>query len=272
MPRISLGDHALFYRLDDFTDPWNPGEAVLFHHGYSRNHTFWYAWVPAIGRHFRCVRFDMRGHGQSDALPPDLEPSLEQLAADTLEVMDALGIEKVHFVGESLAGVLGIWLGAHHADRLHSLVLLSTPVKVSEQGRADFAAGASSWAAAFDRLTPAEWARRTMSHRFDPETTPPGYLEWAIAESAKTPVDSLRKYARLIEGVDLTGGIPPVRCPTLQIIGGSKLAPPDQARFLQQCIPGSRLEVVAGARHLVGYAKSAECAERCLAFWRGLSE
>ncbi len=268
MPKVSVGGGQLYYELDDFTDPWQPAETVLFHHGYARNHKFWYAWVPLIGREYRVLRFDMRGHGQSAPLAEGYEPTLDNLAADTIGLLDALGIDRVHFVGESLAGVIGLWLGAHYPDRMRSLLLLSTPVKVSEQGRRDFSVGTGSWATAFDRLSPAEWARQTMPHRHDPETTDPGYIEWAIGENAQTPIDSLRKYAHLIENIDFSGGLPPIKVPTLLIAGGSKLAPPDQARFLQEQIPGSRLEVIPNARHLVGYALPEECARVGLEFWR----
>lgn len=270
MPFVTVGGRQFFYQLDDFTDPWNPGEVVLFHHGYSRSSKFWYEWVPLIGRQYRCLRFDMRGHGQSDPLPDRYELTLDNLARDAIGVLDALGIDKVHFVGESLAGVLGVVLGARYPDRLHSVVLLSTPVKVSDQGRQDFAAGTGSWESAFDRLSPAEWARQTMPHRFDLETTDPAYIDWAVEENAKTPVESLRKYGRLIENIDFSGGLPAVQVPALLVAGGSKLAPPEQAKFLQSQIPGSRLEVLPNARHLVGYALPEDCARLATEFWAGL--
>ncbi|MGZ0189174.1 MAG: alpha/beta fold hydrolase, partial [Alphaproteobacteria bacterium] len=152
------------------------------------------------------------------------------------------------------------------------LVLLSTPVKVSPQGLADFSAGADSWESAFDRLSPADWARQTMGHRFDPAETDPGYIEWAISQAGQTPVESLRRYARLIENLDLSGGIPDVRRPTLMVSGGSKLAPPEQAQFLQKQIPGAQLELIPEARHLVGYAMPEETAALAKAFWASLPE
>ena len=270
MPQVPVNGGSLFYRLDDLTPPWREHEVVLFHHGYGRDHQLWYEWIPLLGPHYRCLRLDMRGHGRSAPLGAAEEPTLEGLAADVVGLMDELGIEKIHFVGESLAGVIGIWLGALYTDRVHSLSLLSTPDKVSEQGRTDFSAGAASWAEAFDTLTPAQWARNTMAHRFNPDATDPDYIEWAISIAARTPVESLRKYARLIEALDLNGGIPSVRCPTLFVVGGSKLAPPEQARFLQSQIDGARLEVIPQARHLVGYARAQEAAALTLDFWNSL--
>jgi pimeloyl-ACP methyl ester carboxylesterase len=270
MPCATINGSTFNYVLDDFTDPWNPGPLVVFHHGYARNHHFWYEWVPLIGQRYRCLRFDIRGHGSSDPLGADFEPTLEQLADDVVGLLDHLGVERAHFVGESLGGLVGMSLGAHHEERIESLVLLSTPVKVSDQGRADFSAGASSWESVFDTVAPAEWARQTMGHRFDLETTSENYIDWAVEQAAATPVESLRKYARLIEAVDLSAGIPAVTPPTLLVAGGSKLAPPEQARFLRDRIPRSQLELIPQARHLVGYAMPARCAQLSQAFWAEL--
>lgn len=270
MPVASIGGRNLFYDWEDYTPPWKPGEWVVFHHGYARSRHFWYEWLPQLCSDYRCLRFDMRGHGDSAPLGLDEEPTLEALAADVVALLDHVGIERAHFVGESLAGVVGIWLGAFYPERFSSVVLLSTPMKVSPQGRADFAAGAESWEAAFDRLTPGAWARQTMGHRFDPAITDPAYIEWAIGQAARTPVSSLRKYARLIEALDLSTGIPEVKVPTMLVAGGSKLAPPEQAHSLAEAIAGSRLEVLPDARHLVGYAMAEETAALARSFWEGL--
>jgi 3-oxoadipate enol-lactonase len=60
MPYVNLPDGArIFYRVDDFTDPWSQPETILMLHGFCRNSRFWYAWVPILGRHFRVVRPDL---------------------------------------------------------------------------------------------------------------------------------------------------------------------------------------------------------------------
>ncbi|MCH9671841.1 MAG: alpha/beta hydrolase [Gammaproteobacteria bacterium] len=271
MEYVAFDDVKIAYDLDDYTDPWADSQVVLLHHGYARNRKFWYPWGPLLSRDYRCLRMDMRGHGDSTALAADHTPTLENLCEDTIRLMDALKIEKIHFVGESLAGVIGIWLGAHHPDRLHSAVLLSTPVKVSEQGMADFSAGHASWEAAFDTLTPVEWARVTMGHRYDLATTDPAYIEWVLEQNARTPVSSLRKYAQLIGALDLSQGIPAVEVPTLLVAGGSKLAPPEQTQFLRDSIPNAQMELLSDARHLVGYSHPEQTAKLCLEFWARLA-
>ncbi|MEM7249890.1 MAG: alpha/beta hydrolase [Pseudomonadota bacterium] len=263
-----IGGRQFGYDRDCFAHPWSTPETVLLHHGYARNRGFWYEWIPALADHYDCVRMDMRGHGASSPLGADEAPTLESLAADTVALMDHLQIDKAHFVGESLAGVVGIWLGAHYADRFHSVVLLSTPVKVSDQGRADFSAGAPSWEQAFDTLSATEWARQTMHHRYDPNTTDPRYVDWVIEQAGNTPINSLRQYARLIEALDLTGGIPTVRVPSLLVVGGSKLAPPEQASFLASHIENATTEFIPSARHLVSYSHPHEVVGLARAFWK----
>jgi len=81
-------------------------------------------WTPqlsALQPHFRVLRYDTRGHGQSEI--PDGPYSIDQLGQDVLDLMDVLDVEKVHFCGLSLGGMTGMWLAAHHPSRIDKLVL-----------------------------------------------------------------------------------------------------------------------------------------------------
>lgn len=59
------GSVELFYRCDDFTDPWKGAPTAILQHGFPRNSNLWYAWVPLLGRYLRIVRPDLRGIGLS---------------------------------------------------------------------------------------------------------------------------------------------------------------------------------------------------------------
>jgi len=107
MPYVNLPDGArIFYRVDDFTDPWSQPETILMLHGFCRNSRFWYAWVPILGRHFRVVRPDLRGCGKSDVPAPGFAWSLAQYHDDLIAFMDIAKIERAHFVGESMGGMV----------------------------------------------------------------------------------------------------------------------------------------------------------------------
>ena len=58
-------DLDMFYRIDDFADPWRSHETVLMLHGNAESSSAWFAWVPTLAREYRVVRPDMRGFGDS---------------------------------------------------------------------------------------------------------------------------------------------------------------------------------------------------------------
>lgn len=84
----------------------------------------WDAEVPALSQRFRVLRYDLRGHGGSGV--PVGAYSLDRLGRDVLELMDALAIERAHFLGLSLGGYVGQWLGVHAPDRIDRLILANT--------------------------------------------------------------------------------------------------------------------------------------------------
>jgi len=75
-------------------------------------------------RDFRVLRFDTRGHGASDA--PEGEYTIEQLGDDARALLDALGVERCHFVGLSMGGMIGQQLALTAPTRLLSLTLADT--------------------------------------------------------------------------------------------------------------------------------------------------
>lgn len=93
-------------------------------------------WEPQLNefkKSFSVLLYDMRGHGLSTVMPGGY--SLDRLGADIIELLDHLELEKVHFCGLSIGGMLGQWLSVVHPDRLQSLVLANTSAYA---GPADF--------------------------------------------------------------------------------------------------------------------------------------
>ena len=85
----------------------------------------WRGVLPALGEHFHVVAPDMVGFGYSDR-PQGVQYSLDTWADQTLGVMDALGIEKAHLVGNSFGGGIALRLATRHPDRVKKLVLMGS--------------------------------------------------------------------------------------------------------------------------------------------------
>jgi 3-oxoadipate enol-lactonase len=121
---IQLAEGELHYRLDG---PVNAPVLVLSNSLATDLH-MWDIQIPAFTEHFRVLRFDTRGHGKS--LVTEGPYNIEQLGRDVIALLDALGIERAHFCGLSMGGLIGQWLGIHARDRLQRLVLCNTAAKI----------------------------------------------------------------------------------------------------------------------------------------------
>ena len=164
---VTLDDGCqLFYKVDDFTDPWEEPETVVLHHGMAKNHKLWYAWIPIIARHFRVVRFDMRGMGQSSVPEPGYPWSVDNFAADLKQLLDKLELERVHLVGETVGGSISMRFATMHQDRLISLTACTSPTSFDDPHHAESAD-------LIEREGVAAWVENTIGRRLDPQIVPP---------------------------------------------------------------------------------------------------
>ncbi len=103
-------------------------EILMLSNPMGTNLHLWDPQIPAWAEHFRVVRYDLRGHGASVANQGPY--SVEGLGRDALAIMDALGIERVHWLGLSMGSVVGLWLLVHARERIGRAVLASTAAQI----------------------------------------------------------------------------------------------------------------------------------------------
>jgi 3-oxoadipate enol-lactonase len=100
------------------------GSPVFLIHGIGASRQSWDGLVEHLKHEFRCIAYDLRGHGKSPAPAPPY--SLCDLVADLEALRAELGIERAHFIGHSLGGMIAPAYGRAFPDRVISLGLLST--------------------------------------------------------------------------------------------------------------------------------------------------
>ena len=102
-----------------------PGQpALVLSNSIGTTLRMWDPQVDALAERFRVIRYDFRGHGASDV--PAGAYSSDRLGRDVLEMLDHLDVERAHFLGLSLGGFVGQWLGIHAPQRIDRLILSNT--------------------------------------------------------------------------------------------------------------------------------------------------
>lgn len=116
----TLDGCTIAYRFDGAED----APVLLLSNSLGTDMGMWEPQIAAWSRDFRVLRYDSRGHGASSS--PAGAYSMDRLGRDAVELLDHLGMEKVHFCGLSKGGMVGQWLAVHAPERLNKLVLANT--------------------------------------------------------------------------------------------------------------------------------------------------
>jgi 3-oxoadipate enol-lactonase len=231
MPTVKSGEARIHYALEG-----QSGAPVLvFSNSLGANYSMWDPQVREFRSQFRVLRYDPRGHGQSCSTPGPY--SMEQLAKDVIALLDALELDRVHFCGLSMGGMVGMWLGVNAPERIHKLALCNTGAKIGTS---------EGWNARIDGVQKngmKSVASATVERWFTP----------AFREKAPATVASIQKMleeanaegyagcAAAVRDFDFREQVSKIRLPTLVIAGAHDPGtPPSDGRFLAQQIPGAR--------------------------------
>ena len=133
MPFVLRDGARIFWRTDGRPD----APALLLGNSLGTDTALWDSVMPTLTRYFRVIRFDKRGHGASDVPPGVTEWTIEALARDALAVADAAQAARFAYLGISIGGMIGLWLGAHAPERITRLVLSNTAAELPRDIWAD---------------------------------------------------------------------------------------------------------------------------------------
>lgn len=155
MPYVNVNGLDVFYYDDDFTDPWKPKDTILINHYGAGDSTLYNRWALALAKHYRVIRWDRPGYGKSEVpgFPYVMTP--ERFVSDIVAFLDAIGVEKVHWVSDKAASAAGVVFASMHPERVQSMslaVCLLSGRRVREvfHAQADDVIARGSWVAAFD--------------------------------------------------------------------------------------------------------------------------
>jgi 3-oxoadipate enol-lactonase len=255
---ITTGDGVrIAYRLDGDQDK----PVLLLSNSIATDLHMWDGQVPALLEHFRVLRYDGRGHGESGV--PAGPYSLDRLGRDAVELLDQLGLQRVHVLGLSLGGIVAQWLGIHVPERVDRLVLSNTAAHLGPPSRWD--QPIADLLAAPDMTATAEMFLGNWfpAHALVGDDEDVAAFRATLLATSQVGVAGswaavrdydLRRTARLIES------------PTLVIAGEhDTVTSAEHGRELAAIIPGAQLTVLPTV-HLSNVERPAEYVETVLRF------
>jgi len=255
-------DLEMYYQVDDFTDPWTSPETVLMLHGNAESGLAWYGWVPKLARNYRVVRPDMRGFGQSSAMPKDYNWTMDGLIEDFCCLMDHLGVARFHLVGAKIGGTIARAFAGRRPDRVMTLAVIGTPPPL----RVGAAERVPELIRDFETHGVEHWARQNMGGRLG-SAFPPEGVEWWTGFMGRTAVSTQLGFMGTIACADITTDLPKISCPTLVITTEqSGLGTVAETRAWQQRIANSELLVLEGNSYHVAATHAGPASEATLDF------
>lgn len=216
--------------------------SLLIGHSLGSDLSQWDPQMASLARRFRVIRYDSRGHGLTELTPGPY--SIDQLGRDALGVLDAVGVEKAHFMGLSLGGLVGMWLMVNAPERIGRAILANTnacfghPDVWNARIRQALAEGLDSMApGTMDR-----WFTREFQER------EPAEVDRISARFRATAAEAYAATAAALRDADLRESIRSVTHRVLVIVGTQDPAtPPAAGGLIADHIPGARLVAVEAA-------------------------
>ena len=263
VPAIEVGPGiSLHCYVDDFLWPWSKAIPVFMCHGFSRNASFWNPWVPHAAEQRRVFRIELYGCGRSSVPPQDFRVGIDSLFDHLLKVLDRLGLDRIHWVGESSAGVLGAAFAARHPQRVASLVLCETSPRMR------WVDDVKREAAVMRRDGVGEWCRRTLPFRLDVERASPELQAYYVAEMGKTPAHVAAAMFESFAEIGLEALLPKIEAPVL-LLRGAKTTENDvkNLQTMLAKLPDARAHAVPDCGYGVYAIEPERCTRRAVEFW-----
>lgn len=244
MPQVDVNGIKIDYRVDG-----KEGAPYLtFITGIANDHTMWDAQVAVLGKDYRILRYDLRGHGDTQATEGDY--SMELLVRDHLGLLNELNIQKAHLVGLGLGGAIAQAFAIENSHRVNALVPCCCRAKM-----------VPDFAVLWQKL------RAAVAKDGIDVIVEPTVQRWFSDEFKAANPQELQKVRNMIRGtttlgylgvtaaflrLDIEDRLPQIKAPTLFISGAEDKmgGPPDLMSELAKKVPGARHRSIPKAAHI----------------------
>lgn len=195
------------YEIDDFTAPWTKPDTVLLIHAAMGRSLRWFSWMPELAARYRVVRLDLRGHGESELPSPEQPFSLAHLVGDVVELLDRLGLDSVHVVGNSAGGFVAQRLAIEHPRRVKTLAVYGSAPGLKNSD-------AATWIPKVQEIGLKKFLADTIDNRFDANADP-ALVQWFIGQAGSNDPAFVARFVLHMCTHEFMDEVSRIGCPTL---------------------------------------------------------
>lgn len=248
MPTIKINDVNIYYEDSAPNDSQKP--VMVFAHGLLWNTRMYDKQVEYFKTEYRCIAFDFRGQGQSQITKSGYD--METLTEDTLGLLDALGIDKCHFLGLSMGGFVAQRIALERPELLLSLILLETsadpedPKNVPQYRKLMKAIRWLGMKRVSQKVMPIMFGSTFLEDK----SRKADQKEWLAMLNGNRKGGVVKATMGVIERDAIYDQIDRITTPTLIIVGDEDVATPyAKAERMHFAIDGSKLAIIKGSGH-----------------------
>lgn len=241
------------------------GLPVVFLHGFPFSHEMWKPQLEAVGRSYRAIAYDIRGHGMSDV--GDGQYTIEGHADDLFGFLDHMKIPRAVVVGLSMGGYITLRALQRDQTRFVAAALCDTKSEAdTDEGKLKRFEAVK----AVKQHGSAQFAENFARAVFDPasfERIPASVQEIKRIISHLPPLSIAGTLLALASRTDTSGFLPSITVPVLILVGENDVTTPvSSSRLMHERITGSEMHIIPRAAHMSNLENPEAFNEKLLGF------
>lgn len=254
MPFITLNNAKIYYEDSAPNNNSLPvaqrKPVMMFAHGLLWSTHLYDKQVAHFSDQYRCIAFDFRGQGKSEATKSGYD--MDTLASDAIALLEALDIDQCHFVGLSMGGYVAQRVALERPDLLSSLILLETGARAeSDEKRAEYKKLIKAIRIIGIKLI----SKKIMSIMFgrtfiNDKSRKQEFKTWVTYLKQNDKKSAIKATRGVLERAEVLSRLNEIKLPALVVVGDEDVATPyEEAQLMHFAIKGSKLAVLQGAGH-----------------------
>lgn len=229
------------------------GPAILLAHGMLCDSRVWAPVVADVATDHRAITLDLRGHGKSGV--PAADYTLSDHARDLLAALDATGTDHAIVVGHGIGGIAALHLALSHPDRVEGVLLFNTTSEAEEKPFPWRIAGRLALHLGLKPNVTGQLAGLLFG-KTSLQTRAKVVEGWKTAVADIEPKQVHRALRAWVRRPSIERSLAKVACYTISVAGSEDPAiSPDNAKRIQEAVPGARHKVIQGVGHMAPLEK-----------------